>query len=482
MIQLNRDISVRVYQVALTVGILCAGLLIGSLIGADLLGWKFGAVMLAAAALLLVAARGKTSYWSLLCIGVLSIAMGHRGIYLDRSTFIVPLEAIFALMALMLLMNAIVRHQALSSRIPFMLLFVTGWAILRAGVSIFTQPHPELVSTWTIPFVFGAVAFYVVEQVVVSEERLVLILRLLMLVSVIISLLGCLEYFFPSAAAALPGFFALPVLVAQDGFKRAYFGFWGYPEAASIVLWGMIIAYEELLRGQDLRWRLISLFVFAISGLAIYISGQRSSWISVILSLFIISINSGIRGWIVALIAAVGMEFVPEDFWVRLATVTTAVLSADITDTSTLSRLTRWQFGLNSIAANPLTGIGFDGYLIHNAVLEIGARIGLIPAVCFVVFLVQLLIRVWKTGLGNAAPRAKRYSLLFLALLIPLFMQLMVETVLQVPPFAAGYWLMIALAWYLPDIVARSASSPSEIGSAVRRGRASLPVGSPQPD
>jgi O-antigen ligase len=214
-----------------------------------------------------------------------------------------------------------------------------------------------------------------------------------------------------------------------------------------------------VLKGKNPRLRLFSVFVLVITGLAIYVSGQRSSWIAVLLSLFLISINSGIRGWLISLVAAIGLEFVPEEFWIRIATITTAVLGGQITDTSTLSRLDRWQYAIDAIATNPLTGVGFDGRLIHNAPLEIGARIGLIPAICFMVFLVLVIVRIWKAGQNSESRTARRYSLVFLALSIPWIMQLMVETVLQVPPFAAAQWLMLAVAWYLPNIM-ESATPP----------------------
>lgn len=453
----------QIAEVALVIISLVSAVLIGFLSGGELVGWKLSAVLLGGLVIIIVLQRGSKGYWLLTCVGVASIAVGHRGIYLNKWTFVVPLEVIGFVLFGLIILRTIARREKFTVRIPFLLLFITGWGILRAAASILTFDDRELVLSWTIPFMFGFICFFVVGTVVKRESQLVTILRLLMVISLIMSILGIVEYYFPSVARALPNFFVTKQLATQDGFSRAEFGFWGYPEAASIITWGILIAFDQILRGRSPRWRIIAVLTFIFGMIAVYISGQRSSWIALGASLVLISINSGVRGWIIALIMAVALQFLPDEFWTRIMTVTSAFFTGTVTDTSNLQRLARWQWGWEMMSSNLLLGKGYGDWLLHNAFLEIGVKLGVIPAVAFLVFMVMLLFRIAKARLMHAGPLGNRYSILFFALSIPWIVQLAVETALQVPPFAAAQWFMLAVAWFLPDMLGNSESAPSTV-------------------
>ena len=155
----------------------------------------------------------------------------------------------------------------------------------------------------------------------------------------------------------------------------------------------------------------------------------------------------------------VALVFVPSSLWKRLDTISSIVGTGKVTDTSSLQRLDRWQSGLEVISKDPITGGGYGGWLLHDAFLEIGAHLGVIPMVVFIIFLVQVIINILITR-GIATPEARRYSLVFLALSVPWIIQMTVETDLQTPPFAAAQWVFLAIAWYLPDIFR---NKPAEI-------------------
>src|SRR5579859_6106943 len=441
-------VIIAVLTVAGTVGVLAAK---------DKITDKIGLALAAVVGIFYFLLQGKRAYWLVLCIGIATTAIGHHGVYVTSTIYLVALEIVLFALCAILFFESVASGEPIDVKLPIALTFMTVWAILHALATVLTLPPSygdpySLVIGWALTFAIGFPAFFVVDKIVKHEWQVVHILKITMAVSLVMSIFGILEYYFPSIARLLGDAPQSMILVAQDGFRRALFSFWGYPAAASIITWGMVIAFDQFGHGKTLVAGVIALVVFAVDSLAVYISGQRSSWIALPLSLVIVSLN--VKRRILLSIGAmlVVVVLLPGDFWNRMATLSSIILKGEVVDTSTQSRLNRWQSGIDDIIRNPLTGTGYGTELLHNAVLEIGSRLGVMPGVVFVIFLIQLVLRILRC-IGLPVPNARRYGLLFLALAVPWFMQMAVETDLQTPPFAAPQWVFLALAWFLPDIL-----------------------------
>lgn len=383
----------------------------------------------------------KTRRW-LLYIGLVTIAVGHRGIYIGKHSYFVPLEVIILLLFALLFLNEIIHKTRHQIKIPALLIFVSLWGLLRAIISLISGTPWDPIFDWTSQLLLGVPTFWVVRRFLAREEGLSISLKIITIVSVLMSILAVLEYRFSTAN----------YIITPDGFVRATFGFWGYPIGAAIVTWGMLIAYYEMINPSKPKSFWINLAIFALCGMAVYISGQRSSWIGVAVALLVLTLSRRSKGWIGLIGLVVIVRFLPAVFWSRFDTVTNYVQYGVISDTSTSQRLIRWSWGWQAMIQNPVFGVGYEHFLTHNAFLEIGSTLGIVPAVAFLVLIIQLIWRIASVALKGSTPIARRYGWLFLAIAVTWVMQLNVETVIQTLPVGVAFWPYMALAWYLPDI------------------------------
>lgn len=433
----------------------------------DTFGAKAILVLMAGAVLFRLLLGGENSRRKLLYIGFATIAAGHRGVYVGKVTYFIALEVILWLLCLVLMLRKILGRDREPFGVPVMLGLICFWSTVVAVGTSFTGQDLDSILAWTSPLVVGLPAFLVVKQLITTKDHLKTILTILMIVSLVMSVLGIVEYQFPGVETALPWLFTGQAIDTQEGFHRAAFSFFGYPAAATFVAWGMVMSYDRFFHSADRLQQVFAAVVFLLGGWAVYISGQRSSWLGVGLALTLLSIPFGIRGVGVVVIVWGAITQFSRVFWNRVETVTVYLQRGIVKDTSTEQRINRASWAWDTIFEKPLIGGGYGHWLTHNVFLEIGSTIGIIPALAFMVFIAQLLFRVIGTVLGGGPSEQRRYGWLFLSLTVLWVLQMNVETVFQTPPFAAAHWAMMAVAWNLRDICAETspAREPSVNGS-----------------
>jgi O-antigen ligase len=323
--------------------------------------------------------------------------------------------------------------------------------MLYGIVSLLTGARWDDVLSWTLPLVLGVPIFWVTSRLVKDINRIEIINRLFLAVAAFMSVCEIVEYFLPGIASLFPWFFHPLPLITTDGFVRGTFSFWGYPAGASVVVFGLLIAYDNIIRTKENGLRVISLFIFALGVVAVYVSGTRSAWIGLGLGLLLLSFSNLLKGTVPMLVMLVASTILPPVFFARTETVV-AALNGNYMDSSLVSRVNRWNWSIGIIRSNPLWGIGYGHWLSHNIFLEIGSTIGLIPAVLFLIFILQLVFHIIRVALNGPTPDARRYGWLFLAFALNWIVELNVETVFQTPPLAVAFWPIFALSWYLPDL------------------------------
>jgi len=397
--------------------------------------------------------KGGNSHWVLLHMGVASLLFGRRGVYLGQTTFVVPLQVIVGLLWSVSVANAIVLHEKIYVKLPALLTVFSGWAVLRAGVAIISGIHWDGVLAWTIPHVSGFFTFWVIGSIVKKETQLRAMLGMFLRLSLLVSLLGSFEFFFPSVArGVLPWFFDSSRVVSTT-FPRARFGFWGSPSAVIIVVWGMLIAYNRLFSTKELPWFDVCVLLFG--AVAVYISGLRAAWIGLLGGFTLLSWS--LSKWAAVAWLGIGASlftsnYLPDVFWNRLLTIPTAVLTKTAADTSIASRFARWQWAWEAAREYPLEGIGYGHWQIHNSFLEVASKIGLIPALIFTVFFMQVLMRNLRTWRKGPTPEVRHYGLLFTAFGLTWIPQVATSTVFYNSLYSIMHWTVMALGWYLVDI------------------------------
>ena len=415
------------------------------------------------------------SRWILFCIGIATIALGHRSVYIGKATYLVPLEIIIGLLFLFSLATIGVEKDVSRPHMPWALTIVTIWCTLHGAISFFAGENWDSILAWASTMVLGFPTLWVVGRYVRTSRHLDSIWLIMLGVSCYMSILAVLEYTSPGVIQSVPWLFSTQGAIAQDGFFRAAFSFWGYPAAAIIVTWGMLIAYAQLFSRKSTSYKVFLLFVFVMGLIAVFISGQRGSWVGVSLGLFFLSLHFGAKGILGAgVLALVGTivsttELIPSSFWARLDTVSQILDPNQARDTSIGQRGARWDWGVTSTMQYPLFGRGYGHWLTHNAFLEISSTVGLVPAISFAVFIVQLIMRIAKVAFGGRTDEERQNGRIMMALSITWVIQMNIEAVFQTPPFAAAHWALIAVAWYLPTLTYCTKKSNRHVDTTLGR-------------
>lgn len=434
--------------------------IISRLVWMNVLSFQVTIIVLVGVAVFGLLFYSDTSRWFLFLFGALTIMFGHRGVYLGTETYVMPFQIILWLLFASAIVYALTERQSEHVPLPPAMTWLTVWTVFTSGVFVATGQSPDAVVRGVSGIILGYPTFYVVRAYVNCWDRLRTMLSVLMLVSLLISVFGIFEYYFPQEAGSwFPWFFRPLTIVTAEGFERAAFSFWGYPAAASVVVWGVIIGYHWALGGYQPGWHYRLAFPTIIAGLiAVYISGQRTSWIGLGLGIAALGLFYGPRGWFSsAMIFLVILPQLPELFWERAQTIGIFATTGVPIDTSSMQRIARWNWGWQTMLANPFTGVGYGHWLTHNVFLEIGSSMGILPAALFLLLVIQAVIRLIRATLWNAVTSTRKAAQLFLALSITWVLHINVETAFFVLPFSAPLWLLIALGWQLSELSAAEA-------------------------
>ncbi len=405
-------------------------------------------VIIAAAGIvvMLLLTGGQRGRWLLFCVAVASTGVGYRSIHLGQWSLLVPVEVILWLLWGSTLLSPIRTHT------PLTMYLLVIWAILRASWSMFTTSNWDSPLAWTLPLIVCIPAFQVTAIFVKGLGEARTVLKIVAWVSFVVALLGILEYLFPSVESRFPQLFGSTAGVTQEGFRRAAFSFFGYT-AAPIIAWGTVITYNFLFYVRGTLTRIAMAGILFVDLYAIVISGQRSTWFALAAALVVIGVKHRARGQLVNVLIASGLAVYGSFMFVRAMTVISLIQTGKTSDTSNLSRISLWEFGWSQLIQNPVFGAGYGLKLAHNGVLEVGKALGAIPAFIMIILLVQIL---WKVALPLFAERSIIAPDIYwsvLGITIVVYMQVLVETVLATPAFAAAHWLMLAMAWHLPAIL-----------------------------
>ena len=443
-----------------------AALGLNAIIPAEILTTKALVVLCAGALMLWLLWHGKTE--ALYLVAIASFAVGHRSIYVGQKSFFVPSELIAWTLALVLL-----GQHALAGRAPFVplpkpILFLVVWCLAALvwtpNVLVHWDPVLAMIKLW----ILALPVFYATANLIARLEQFQTIFRILILVALYMSVLEIVEFKLPEIAVHFPWFFNLKLaaLDTQQGFVRSYMSFWGHPSGVIIVGWGILAAADEVFHGKEFLWKVLAIGTMALGIVTVYYAGQRVTWIGLAIALSVFVVLSKKRSAVLFLFCApVIASLLPTNFWLRFFSALPFSSGFGV-DTSNLNRLNRYKFALVKVKNNPLLGAGFGDDLVVNEFLSFAAHVGLPAAVAFIAFLVQLLIRLWRTYTLPFLSASKRYSRLFLALFITWLFDLNLHPVLGVPPLAAPYWFMLALAWQLTNLALKSgplAGSSTEV-------------------
>jgi hypothetical protein len=427
-----------------------AGLIIIGLAGFGIgqhgLGYRgiiAGLLALAGLVLVIAGERGLTTG---ILLWVWMFVIGFRTIHITSAFPLHPLEIfISALLLLILLKVSVMERRRVVWPIPgllwvFSIFWIWGW--LRG---VLDGRHWDVMLSEALNFVMFFPVFMVTGHILENRANWRSLVGAFVSVGTAIALLGLVEYLFPGVRNLFPGYVAADTTyIAQGGFVRASYVFWGNPVATFICAFALplLIPMWEWWPQLMARGLLIGSAVILVAG--IYIGGFRSLWLLLGVALIVLLyISRGLWGALAASFS-LGVLYVvlPETGQSRLLLAVSA-LRGDFQDSSSFDRWQRVVGAAQSILSHP-EGQGWSAAgWVHNDFLQVAVNLGLIAGVIFLLWYLRTLIGLWRQWRRQPADSLTLALFTSFFILGGLFLS---QPMIVLPQLALPAWLVWALA------------------------------------
>ena len=269
--------------------------------------------------------------------------------------------------------------------------------------------------------------FFIGQHINFTKSYIKKILKVYLYTATIISTFGILEFLFPSFMASL---FGIETQISHTSssivFNRLAFLFWGSHLAANLIppVFPILLLLRSE-RDQNINNNYLLTILVIINLFAIYLSGNRISWLIITIMLLItISLYkdyliSYMKSYAI-LVTIIFVAYIYSQPVEGRYISTFKALSGNIDiqyDSSGASRMYRAKIAYESMLSNPFgTGWASQGW-VHSDILQIGSTIGIIPGTILLFGPLLLLFKIYKNYLW-ALPNNKSVFFVLLLLLI----------------------------------------------------------------
>lgn len=252
--------------------------------------------------------------------------------------------------------------------------------------------------------------FFIAQYIIFSKKYIIKLFKNYLIAATLISILGITEYLFEPFMESLFGFQAqADSTIHSVLFSRLAFLYWGSHLAANLV--PPVFPILLLLKSENdkiLTNNFFLTFLVVINLIAIYLSGNRISWL--ILTIFLIillfqykgSLIPSIKSYILLITTSFILYIYSQPVEGRyISTYRALVGKIDIKyDSSGGARIMRAKNAISSIINEPFgTGWGSQGW-VHSDVLQVASSIGIIPGLIFFIIPILLLYNLYKNYLS----------------------------------------------------------------------------------
>jgi len=272
-------------------------------------------------------------------------------------------------------------------------------------IDCLTSYHSDVLLEFKNSFVLLLV-FFIIQHILVNKAYIIKLLKIYLLSATVISVLGIIEYLFPSFMSIIFGYsIEFQFINKNILFNRSAFLFWGSHLAANLIPPVFpILLLVSAEKDPIAKNKYFLTFLIIINLIAIYLSGNRISWL--ILTIFLIATIFQYRGYLLPYMKTYAL-LVTLSFVVYIysqpvegryiSTFKALVGKIDSRyDSSGSERLARAKHAIRSIALQPLgTGWGSQGW-VHSDILQISATVGIIPGVILLLTPLVLLLRTYQ--------------------------------------------------------------------------------------
>jgi hypothetical protein len=387
---------------------------------------------------------------------IFAFVLGYRTFEPFPGLRLHPIELLVYATIIRIIISGAIKYRKMSISILILGIFF----IVNFFIDLLTRYRSLVLNEFKNAFLLILVCF-ITQHIHFNKDYLIRLFKRYSLVVSMISILGITEYLFPSFMSSIFGFQSRPMNAPESiFFNRLAFLFWGTHLAANLIppvfpILLLLKAEKDFITNNKY---LLTLLVI-INLIAIYLSGNRISWL--ILTLLLLATIIQYRGSLIPYMKTYTL-FITICFVAYIYSQpvegryisTFKALTGDIDtrfDSSGGVRLARAKIAMASIASHPLgTGWGSQGW-VHSDVLQIAATIGIIPGFLFIFAPMLLLIKTYRYYL-IAVPGQKTVFFTLCGLLIFMIISLGLNGNILLVQCGAPLYLF----WVIADSYLRS--------------------------
>ena len=333
---------------------------------------------------------------------IFSFVLGYRTFTIVPGLMIHPIE-VFTYAASL---RVIISRQNKYYKMPFSISLLGIFFVLTLFVDLLTRFHIFVILEFKSAIILYLL-FFLMQYVHFTKEYLKQTLKVYLFMATIISILGVCEFLLPSEMSGIFGFhnqnqFGNEII----SFNRLAFLFWGTHLAANLIPPVFpILLLLKVEKDTILYNNYLLTFLILINLFAVYLSGNRISWLNLTIMLFLTifqyknQLLPKLKPYILILITAFIAYIYSQPVEGRYLS-TFKALTGQIDqqyDSSGANRMAKVQMALASIKSHPLgTGWSSQGW-VHSDLLQISSTIGIIPGIFFFYSLISSFIKLFRS-------------------------------------------------------------------------------------
>jgi len=302
------------------------------------------------------------------------------------------------------ILRVIISRQNKYYNMPFSISLLGIIFVVILIIDLITRYHIFVILEFKSAFIIYLL-FFLMQYIHFTKAYLVQTLKVYLIMGSIISILGVCEFLFPSEMSGIFGFpnqnqFGIERIL----FKRLAFLFWGTHLAANLIPPVFpILLLLKVEKDPTATNNYFLTFLIFINLFAIYLSGNRISWL--IITMFLIATifqyKESLLPYVKSYAMLVTLTFVAyvysqpvEGRYISTFKALTGQIDSRY-DSSGANRMAKVQTALASIKSYPLgTGWSSQGW-IHSDLLQISSTIGIIPGIILFYSLISSLIKLY---------------------------------------------------------------------------------------
>lgn len=317
-------------------------------------------------------------------------------------------------------------------------------------------------------FIMILPSFILVNRVLrAGLKPLVKVITTFIMAMFVSAILGAMEYYIPSLAAALPGFTVRtdPLedweLNASQSFIRGNYSFWGAPTIGHIMVFAVPLFWLQEVQSEiGSKWKMSIIWFMIILG--IYITGNRANWVYLLMFGSIYSlVYKPISGYfgrfvkyllVTLFVIFLSIQLLPQSTFDRLIT-TFYALQGEANyaeDSSGYERQKLYEFALKS-AKESVWGSGWGSVgWAHADILQLTANLGWIAGLLFSLLMLGPLVKSVSTIIRLPEKSTRRkWLVVFGTIQLVIVLNFWRNGIYNLPQTGIYYFIFWAIAFYL---------------------------------